>query len=123
MRLVICDDASVLRAIVERQCERLGHDIVGASGDLASAVASAGAERPDAIFLDGRLADPIGPAIAALLDASPGSEIYVIASLEERALVRTARAAGAAGALRRPILRSDLLATLGGGRSEDASNG
>lgn len=122
MRVAICDDADVVRAVVVRLCTSLGHDVVGACGDLATAIATAEGERPDAIVVDGRLANPIGPAIAALLNASPESAVYVIASLEERELVLAARAAGASGAIRRPLARSDLRAAFGGTRFEDASN-
>jgi response regulator NasT len=113
MRILIVDDAAVERAIFARIAHDLGHEIVAEAADLATASRLAADLRPQLIVLDGRLPPTGAPAaVAALLAAAPDAAVAVVAALEELDLVRAARAAGAAVALRRPFLPTQVAAAL-----------
>lgn len=114
--MLVVDDAPVLRALVARGVKALGHAVVGEAASLDQAQALAAAALPDVIAVDGRLATPAAIAGAAdvatlvrtLQAAAPAAAIFVIASLAETRLVKSAVAAGARGAIKRPILASQL---------------
>jgi DNA-binding NarL/FixJ family response regulator len=108
MRILIADDAAVIRAALARMAAAAGHEIVGEARDAEETLALARAAEPEAVVVDGRL-PPGGAAgsatlIACLRDLLPSARLIVIAALDETAIVRAAYAAGAAGALLRPIL-------------------
>jgi len=105
MRILIADDAAIIRAALARMATAAGHEIVGEAGDAEETLVLARAVEPEAVVVDGRLPpDGAAPLIARLSDLLPRARLIVIAALDERALVRAALAAGAAGALLRPIL-------------------
>ncbi len=110
MRVLVVDDAPVLRAIVARGIAALGHAVVGEAATLADARTLAVAVLPDVIAVDGRLAGTgdVATLVRTLQAAAPTAAIFVIASLDEAPLVKAARAAGAHGAIKRPILASQL---------------
>ena len=110
MRVLVADDARILRSLLARMLVTLGHAVVGEAETLDRAHALAGELRPDVVAVDGRLegtADVVA-LVTSLHRASPASAILIIASLEEMPLVRRAIAAGARGAIRRPIVGSQL---------------
>jgi DNA-binding NarL/FixJ family response regulator len=113
VRILIVDDAALERVLLARIAVRCGHEVAGHAADVAAAVQLATRLAPDLIVLDGRL-PPAGAldAIETLRQAAPGASVAVIAGLEELDLVRAARERGAAGALRRPLLASQVAATL-----------
>ena len=109
MRILVVDDAPVLCAILRRIAVSLGHAVVGEAPALAEALVLARALTPDSVVLDGRLAGAsLSDAIAALHEAVPGGAVFVAVAFEEAALVRVARASGAAGLVRRPFSRTQI---------------
>ena len=108
MRILVVDDAAVLRAIVVRIADGLGHAIVGEAATLDDARALASETMPDVILVDGRLAREVGQVVRALQAPVPDAAIFVIASLDETALVKLAVAAGARGAILRPVVASQM---------------
>ncbi|MBC5800612.1 MAG: response regulator [Candidatus Eremiobacteraeota bacterium] len=108
MDVLLIDDAAVLRTVFTRIADALGHDVI-AVGDAAEGRRRAAAQRFSAIVVDGRLAGyDIGRHVGALRAAAPHSAVFVIASLDERALVARAAAAGAVGAILRPFRRAQI---------------
>ncbi len=116
MRVLLIDDAAVLRAVFARIAWTLGHDVSEAESAPAG-LRRAAAEAFSAIVVDGRLTgSDVLAYIGALRAVAPRAAIFVIASLEERALVTRAATAGATGAILRPFRRSqirDALAAIG----------
>jgi two-component system chemotaxis response regulator CheY len=110
MRILIADDAAVIRAALTAMAASAGHEIVGEAGDAEETIALARAGKPDAVVVDGRL-PPGGVAhlIARLHDLLPQARLIVIAALDETGIVRAAHAAGATGALLRPILPAQVV--------------
>ncbi len=79
---------------------------------MTSAVAEAERLQPEIIVVDGRLPGGGLEALEALGRAAPGARLALIAALSELDLVREARRRGAADALRRPLLVSQVAETL-----------
>ena len=93
-----------MRALVARAVRAAGHELIAETGDIDEAVIVLAREKPDALVLDGRLpAGSLSDGIARLVAASSATAIFVLATLDERDLVRAAIVAGARGALLRPI--------------------
>jgi CheY-like chemotaxis protein len=115
LRILIADDAAVLRGIFRRIAESGGHQIVAEARDAAEAERAAAEHQPDAIVLDGRL-PPAGAfdAIARLLVSAPGASIVVTLAAGERDALRAAERAGAHAALTRPFVAGQVLETLSG---------
>ncbi len=109
MRILIVDDAPILRASFARIVTALGHSIAAEAATADEARSLARDVQPDAIVVDGRLT---GAGIVALISelraAVPEASVFVTAALDETALVRAAVAGGAAGALRRPFLFTEI---------------
>ncbi len=113
MRVLILDDAAVARAVLARIVRDLGHEVVAEVPDLESALRCISEHLPDLAIVDSRL--PPEGCLAALRELrarAPGVMVAVIAALDEIDVVRAAVAAGAAGAFRRPLLRSDVAVSL-----------
>lgn len=113
MRILIVDDAAAERAILAHIVRDLGHDVAAEASDVPSALEAAKERGLDLAAVDGRL--PSGgclAAVRALRGAHPGIVLIVIAALGEIDLVREAVTNGAAGAFRRPLLRSQVEAAL-----------
>jgi DNA-binding NarL/FixJ family response regulator len=105
-----------MRALVARAVRAAGHDVVAEAADGDAALELLDRSMPDVLIVDSRL-PPGGVValIARLVDAAPTLRIYVLASLGERSLVRTAIASGAHGACLRPIRASAVSELLGPG--------
>jgi DNA-binding NarL/FixJ family response regulator len=124
MRVLVVDDAAVSRAAFVRIARAAGVDVVAEAAGVAEGLALAAAVRPDAVVVDGRLVPELPSAfVAPLRERDPSVAVYIVAALEETALVRAAIDAGASGALLRPVLASQLARILGAHASaaEDAS--
>ncbi len=119
MRLVVIDDAEVLRSVVELVSRDLGHEVVARAETLSDALAALAALATagiavDAILLDGRLPGPgtIAEVVAALVAAATAVPILTIAALDERETLRAACAAGATGGVLRPLSHAGLATAL-----------
>jgi DNA-binding NarL/FixJ family response regulator len=110
---LIVDDAAIESALLARMLASLGHEVVGEASLAAAALDLAVRRGPDLAIVDGRF-PPLGglAMLEALRRQAPAVRVAVIASLAEIELVRAAVAAGASGALRRPLLRSAVAAAL-----------
>jgi DNA-binding NarL/FixJ family response regulator len=93
-----------MRTLLARAVRAAGHEVAREAHDAPSAIEAARAERADVLILDSRL-PPGGAcnAIAAIREAAPRTALLVLASLDERAIVREAVAAGARGPIVRPV--------------------
>jgi DNA-binding NarL/FixJ family response regulator len=124
MRVLVVDDAAVSRSAFVRIARSAGFDVVAEAAGVAEGLALAAAVRPDAVVVDGRLEPDLASAfVAPLRQRDPAVAVYIVAALEERALVRAAIDAGATGALLRPVLASQLARILAphASAAEDAS--
>lgn len=109
MRILLVDDAAILRALFTRIATSLGHAVVGEAHSSAGALDSARALAPDAIVVDGRLGGgDLTRFLRDLRQAAPCSTVLIVAAVGEAVPVRLARDGVAAGLLRRPFSRAQI---------------
>jgi CheY-like chemotaxis protein len=121
LRLLVVDDAPVLRSLFARIATALGHTIVASENSAPAALARARELVPDALVVDGRLrATDIVAFIRHARTDVPAVRVVIVASLEESALVAAAVAAGATGVVRRPLVRAQIGDALRSSQSEFA---
>ncbi|GAC1326499.1 MAG: response regulator [Chloroflexota bacterium] len=118
-RILIVDDEEDIREVAQVSLELVGHyDVMTASNGRAG-IASARAQRPDAILLDVMMPDMDGPATLAELKADPVTRdipvVFLTAKSQTAERTRLA-ALGAAGILVKPFdplkLAGDVATTL-----------
>jgi DNA-binding NarL/FixJ family response regulator len=114
VRILLVDDAALLRTLFTRMATALGHEVVGEADTADAAFALARELAPDAIVVDGRLGDTeLGPLVSGLVRAAAGSAVLVVAALDEPGVAALARRFGAAGLVRRPFSRAQICEVLG----------
>ncbi len=114
VRLILIDDSNVSCAVFKRMAADLGHDVT-ASATVAEALQVAAVEPAGAIVVDGRLPGlDLEADVGVLRAAAASKRIFIIAAIDERALLRRATDAGAAGVVVRPFRRSQLCQVLAG---------
>lgn len=102
-----------MRIACQRILETLGCADVALADRAASGLRAARELRPDAVVLDGRLAEcDVLAYVAQLRAVLPQAAILVIAAIDEVAFVRACVVRGATGALKRPLLLADVAARL-----------
>jgi DNA-binding NarL/FixJ family response regulator len=111
VRVLVVDDSAVSRSAFARAAVAAGLDVACEAADAEAAVELALRLEIDAVVIDGRLPGGAIACIERLHGVRPGLALYVVGALDETALVRSAMAAGAAGALLRPVLSSQLART------------
>jgi two-component system chemotaxis response regulator CheY len=113
-RLLVVDDARVVRSVLAALAASLGHEVAGEAASEDEAVAAHARVRPDLVLLDVGLPDAFG-AIARILAADPDATIVACASLGQEERLRRAIASGARRGLVRPFVRSELAEALASG--------
>jgi len=104
MRVLVVDDAAVMRALLGAILRSKGFEVAGEAASGADALAQYRALRPDAVMLDVALPDMDGAtAVRALLAHDPGTRVIACGFSSQRALVDAARAAGAFGYMAKPF--------------------
>ncbi|MET9255069.1 response regulator transcription factor [Streptomyces sp. NPDC003717] len=88
LRLIVAEDAVLLREGLVGLLERVGHQVVAAVGDADALTASVRAERPDLIVTDVRMPPTLGDdglrAAVALRAEFPGLPVLVLSQYVER---------------------------------------
>jgi DNA-binding NarL/FixJ family response regulator len=109
MRVLLLNDAAVECDALTRLLGSLGHEVVARASSSGEGAIFAARLLPDLAIVDGRLPpDGCLPAVSALRTAAPAMLVAIVAALPEIELVRAAVTLGAAGALRRPLLRGEV---------------
>jgi DNA-binding NarL/FixJ family response regulator len=115
VRVLIADDAAVLRRALASIIEPAGNQLVGEALDTGEALDLAQRLLPEVIAVDSRLPPSGGAhAVAQLRSAVPNAAVLLVAAAVERDAVREALAVGARGVLVRPFAASQVLGVLAG---------
>jgi CheY-like chemotaxis protein len=105
-RILIVDDEDDIREVATVSLEGVGGHEVLAAGGGREAIATAAAERPDAILLDVMMPDLDGPSTFTLLQAAPETRdipvIFLTAKAQE-ADIRALHELGVAAVLTKPF--------------------
>jgi DNA-binding NarL/FixJ family response regulator len=119
-RIVIVDDHTLVRDGLRQILQAQGDmEVVGESGDSATAVAVAAREQPDVILLDIEI--PGGEAattIRQIRSSSPGSQILILSMYEGPELVHKLLAEGIRGYLLKSVQWQELVVAIRAIRSD-----
>jgi DNA-binding NarL/FixJ family response regulator len=96
VRVLVCDDAAELRALVRAACEAAGHSVIGEAADGPAAARQAGTLAPDVIVLDLLMGGRPDEVVARVAAQAPRAAIVAYSGLPPSALGPAARAALAA---------------------------
>jgi two-component system chemotaxis response regulator CheY len=113
-RVLIADDAAIVRSVMRRMLEDGGHAVVGEAGNGAEAVALFRECSPDVAIVDGNMPvlDGFGAAVA-MREADPAVRVVIASVHDTPARVQRAAHVGAAF-LRKPFDSAALLAAVAG---------
>jgi two-component system chemotaxis response regulator CheY len=112
-RLLVTDDAVIIREMIKDAATAAGWTIAGEAGDGIEAVECYRDLRPDAVTLD--LVMPRRSGIETLreiLAVDPSARVVVVSALEQKSILRQAFQIGAADFLVKPFDRQTLVQTL-----------
>ncbi len=108
VRILVVDDAPILRALFVRIATSFGHSVVGEADSPEVAVELARALAPDAIVLDSRVDSDLERSLSDLRLAAPQGVVLLVAASDEPLAVRLVREGRAAGIVRRPFSRGQI---------------
>jgi two-component system, chemotaxis family, chemotaxis protein CheY len=109
MRVFIVDDAPFVREILKSSLRRLGHEIVGETGDGAKAVQAILLAKPHLVFMDIVLPGKNGIEIVQdLRMINPDIPIVAISSLSQSYIMNKAIEAGCNIFLSKPFSLADI---------------
>jgi two-component system chemotaxis response regulator CheY len=104
MRVLVVDDAAVMREIVAVVLERHGFEVAGEAATAAEALAHYRTLRPDVVTLDVALPGTDGGTVLReMLAMDQSARIVVCGSSDQRSLIDAALAAGALGYIAKPV--------------------
>jgi len=112
-RLLVADDALIIRQIVKDVAAGAGWEVVGEAGDGQEAIDRYRALRPDAVTLDLVMPQHDGLyALRGILAFDPEAKVLVVSALEQRGILKDAFKAGAADFIAKPFEKQRLEETL-----------
>ena len=112
-RLLITDDAEIMREIIKDAAIEAGWEVAGFALDGQQAVEKYLELRPDAVTLD--LVMPVYDGLYALrgiLAADPNATVLVVSALDQRNVLKEAFKTGATDFLVKPFDKADLISAL-----------
>lgn len=112
-RLLVVDDALIIREMIKNAATAAGWEIVGEGSDGAQALALYEQHRPDAMTLDLVMPKFDGMyALRNILSRYPDAKIVVVSALEQRTVLTESFKLGAADFVVKPFQKQALLDTL-----------
>lgn len=114
IRVVLCDDHTVVRSGLRRVLEEQADlEVVAEAGTAAAAVQRAAESHPDVVVMDLGLPDASGiDATRRVRDASPSTAVLVLTVQDDVGYLRQAFAAGATGYLVKDAADTELVAAV-----------
>jgi two-component system, chemotaxis family, chemotaxis protein CheY len=112
-RLLVADDAMIIRQIIKDLAENAGWEVVGEASNGQEAIQRYRELHPDVVTLDLVMPEYDGlHALLGIMDFDPEAKVLVVSALEQRGVLKDAIKAGAADFLGKPFNKQGLLATL-----------
>ena len=112
MRVLVCEDETIIRLDLCQLLESAGLTVVGEARDGAEAVRLAEELTPDIILMDVRMPELDGVEAARRILAERQVPIVMVTAFAERDIVQQASEAGAFGYLVKPFRQDDVLAAI-----------
>jgi two-component system, chemotaxis family, chemotaxis protein CheY len=112
-KLLIADDAMIIRQMIRDLAENAGWEIVGEASNGEEAVQRYRDLRPDAMTLDLVMPEYDGlHALHGVMEFDPDAKVLVVSALDQRGVLKDAIKAGAADFVGKPFDKRNLQATL-----------
>jgi two-component system, chemotaxis family, chemotaxis protein CheY len=112
-RLLIVDDAKIIREIIKQAAQSLGWEIVGEAANGAEAIALYEQLRPDAVTLDLVMPQYDGlHALRGIMAVDPQARVVIVSALDQKKVLLEAFRLGAADFMAKPFDRLFLIDTL-----------
>lgn len=112
-RLLVADDAMIIREIIKDTAKAAGWEIAGEAANGAQAVEKFQELRPDVITLDMVMPEYDGMyALRAILEQDPKARVLVVSALDQRQVLKEAFKLGAADFIVKPFDKKMLVETL-----------
>ena len=112
-RLLITDDALIIRKIIKDLATNAGWEVVGEARNGQEAIDLYREHRPDAVTLDMVMPEYDGlHALRGIMELDPQATVLVVSALEQRDVLKNAIKAGAADFVAKPFDKKILMATL-----------
>jgi response regulator NasT len=117
LRVLICEDETIIRLDLRAICERAGLDVVGEARDGVEALRLAAELEPDLVVMDVQMPKLDGIEAARQLLAERPVPIVVVTAFPQEELVRRAVEAGVFGYLVKPFRENDVLPAIHAARA------
>ena len=117
MRVLICEDETIIRLDLRAICERAGLEVVGEARDGVEALRLAAELEPDIVVMDVQMPKLDGIEAARQLLAERPVPIVVVTAFPQEELVRRAVEAGVFGYLVKPFRENDVLPAIHAARA------
>jgi len=112
-RLLIADDAVIIRQIIRDLAETAGWEVVGEAGNGEEAIQRYRELHPDAMTLDLVMPKFDGlHALRGIMELDPCAKVLVVSALDQRGVLKDAIKAGAADFVGKPFDKRSLQAAL-----------
>lgn len=112
-RIMIVDDALMMRKTLRRILEKAGHEIVGEAVNGDQAIANYAKCRPDLVTMDLTMPGLGGiEAIKHIVAADPAASIIVVSALGQKHIIFDALQNGAKNYVLKPIAEDKLLSVV-----------
>jgi response regulator NasT len=112
MRVLVCEDETIIRLDICQLLETAGHTVIGEARDGTEAVRLATELTPDIILMDVRMPELDGVEAARQILSARQVPIVMVTAFAERDIVQQASEAGAFGYLVKPFRQDDVLAAI-----------
>ncbi|MEI8374485.1 MAG: response regulator [Planctomycetota bacterium] len=112
-RLLVADDAMIIRQIIKDMAIHAGWEVVGEAANGQEAIDRYRELKPDAVTLDLVMPEHDGlHALHGIMAFDPEAKILVVSALEQRGVLKDAIKAGASDFVAKPFDKRNLQATL-----------
>lgn len=112
-RLLVADDAVIIREIIKDTARAAGWEIAGEAANGAQAVEQFQQLRPDVVTLDMVMPEYDGMyALRAILEQDPQARVLVVSALDQRQVLKDAFKIGAADFIVKPFDKKMLVESL-----------
>jgi response regulator NasT len=117
VKVLICEDETIIRLDLRAICERAGLEVVGEARDGVEALRLAAELEPDVVVMDVQMPKLDGIEAARQLLAERPVAIVVVTAFPQEELVRRAVEAGVFGYLVKPFRENDVLPAIHAARA------
>ncbi len=112
-RLLVADDAMIIRQIIKDMAAAAGWEVVGEASNGQEAIERYRELHPDAVTLDLVMPEHDGlHALHGIMEFDSAAKVLVVSALEQRGVLKDAIKAGASDFVAKPFDKKSLQATL-----------